>query len=352
MAVGSLPGSMEWHSPPAAIVRRGTAAQDAWHFAAIAVVDGTGRLTHALGDPEVLTFPRSAIKPFQALPLLSTGAADALGLDSEELALTAASHDGSDVHRAVAARLLAKAGASAAELQCGAHWPIGMRAAERYPAHGEERDPLRHNCSGKHAGWLALARALGTPPAAYLEPAGAVQQVVRAAVAAACEVDPDTMTAATDGCSAPAYAFPLAALARGAMKLATRGPAGGSLDGALARIRTAMQAHPGLVSGPTRFDNQLAAAFGTRVVAKGGAEAVQALGWADPPLGIAVKILDGSERALAPVCLETMRQLGLWSGTPPAPLAERVRPVVRNHRGTETGVIEAAFSLVSALVSV
>lgn len=343
---------MHGQDPPAAIVRRGTAAMDAWHFAAIAVVDGTGRLTHALGDPQVLTFPRSAIKPFQALPLLSTGAADALGLDTEELALTAASHDGGDVHRAVAARLLAKAGASAADLQCGAHWPIGMRATERYPTGGEERDPLRHNCSGKHAGWLALARALGTPPAAYLDPDGAVQRMVRAAVAAACDVGADTMTAATDGCSAPAYAFPLAALARGAMKLATRGPAaGGTVDGALARVRTAMQAHPELVSGPTRFDCQLAAAFGTRVVAKGGAEAVQAIGWAEPPLGIAVKILDGGERALAPVCLETLRQLGLWSGAPPQPLAARVRPPVRNHRGTETGVIEPAFSLLAVPAS-
>lgn len=334
---------------PAAVVRRGSsdAGIDAWHFGAAAVVDGAGRLTHALGDSGLTTFARSAIKPFQALPLCLSGAVDALGLDQEELAVAASSHDGSDLHRAVVERLLGKAGAGPADLLCGTHWPIGMRAAGLYPTAGEDRDPLRHNCSGKHAGWLALARVLGVPRGRYLDPGAGVQQAVRSALAAVCEVNATALPTGIDGCSAPNYALPLSALARGAMKLASRGSAGDAHDGALARVRAAMQENPVLVSGVARFDHQLAIAFGERVVAKGGAEAVQLMGFSDPPLGIAVKVLDGGDRALPPICLEILRQLGLWAGAPPTPLEARVSPVVHNHRGTAVGTIVPTLTLTS-----
>jgi L-asparaginase II len=327
-----------------AVVTRGDGV-DAWHAAAAAVVDGAGRITHALGDPELVTFTRSAIKPLQALPLCLTGARDTLAIDDEELALAAASHDGGDAQREIAARLLAKAGAEAAHLQCGAHWPIGMRTAGHYPCAGEERDPLRHNCSGKHAGFLAVARVLGVPPERYLDPDAAVQRAVRRAVADACELDEAALRVGTDGCSAPNFALPLASLARGFKNLATRGPAGTPLDAALARVRAAMQAHPRLVSGEGRFDHELATAFGARVVNKGGAEALQAIGFSDPPLGIAVKVLDGGERAAAPIVMAVLAALGLTGDPPPAALAHRVRPAVRNFRGIETGAVVATVEL-------
>src|SRR3954469_21464931 len=174
----------------AAIVTRGDGIE-AWHAAAVAVVDGDGRIIRTLGDPELVTFTRSVIKPLQALPLCLTGTCDALAIDGEELALAAASHDGSDVHRAVAARLLAKAGADVGDLRCGAHWPIGMRTAGVHPCAGEDRDPLRHNCSGKHAGFLAVARTLGVAPERYLERDAAVQRAVKRAAADACAVAGD-----------------------------------------------------------------------------------------------------------------------------------------------------------------
>ena len=337
---------------PTAFVTRGDAIE-AWHFAAVAVVDGSGRLTHRLGNAELITFTRSAIKPLQALPLCTTGAREALAIDDEELALATASHDGSDLHRAVAARLLAKAGATVEQLGCGAHWPIGMRAAGRHPCAGEDRDPLRHNCSGKHAGFLAVARTLGVAPERYLDLDAPVQAAVRRAVAEACEIDPAAMPVATDGCSAPNFALPLSALARGFKNLATRratdtpGASGAPapLDAALARVRAAMQAHPVLVSGETRFDAQLMRAFAGRVVSKGGAEALQAIGVSDPPLGIAVKVIDGGERALAPIVLAVLRALGLSEGVALGALADRVRPIVTNHRGVQTGAIVASLTL-------
>jgi len=332
----------------AALVTRG-ASVDAWHDAAVAVVDQRGRVTYAHGDANLVTFTRSAIKPLQALPLCLTGARDALGIDDEELALSAASHDGGDLQRDIAARLLARSGAGADQLQCGAHWPIGMRAAGKHPCAGEDRDPLRHNCSGKHAGFLALARTLGVAPERYLDPDAAVQRAVRRAVADACEIDEASLIAATDGCSAPNFAMPLSALARAFKNLATRGPAGAPLDAALARVRAAMQAHPHLVSGETRFDYELARAFAGRVVSKGGAEALLAVGFSDPPLGIAIKILDGADRALPPIAMAVLGELGLVdAAAPPAALARRARPVVTNHRGIETGAIVVTGHLLTA----
>jgi L-asparaginase II len=308
----------------------------------VAVVDGAGRVTHALGDPELVTFTRSAIKPLQALPLLLTGAHEALGFDDEELALACASHNGDDTHRAVAARMLAAAGASADDLRCGAHWPIGMRAAGRHPLAGEDQDPLRHNCSGKHAGFLAVARALGVPPGDYLAPDAGVQRAVRRAIADACELDETRLVTGVDGCSAPNFAMPLSALARGFQKLAA------AATGPLARVRRAMQAHPEMVSGDGRFDLQLQRAFGARVVAKGGAEALQAIGFSDPAAGdwgIVVKVLDGGDRALGPLCMAVLARLGLLGDPPPAELAARVRPVIKNYRGIETGAVTVVDGL-------
>ena len=321
---------------PAVVVTRGDGVE-AWHHACVAVVDAAGRVTHALGDPELVTFTRSVIKPLQALPLVQSGACDTLGIDAEALALAAASHNGDDSHRAVAERMLAAAGAGVDALRCGAHWPIGMRAAGRFPLAGEDRDPLRHNCSGKHAGFLAVARVLGVAPENYLDADAAVQQAVRRAVAEACELDEARLLTGIDGCSAPNFAMPLSALARGFKNLATA-----TGDSALARVRAAMQAHPEMVSGEGRFDLQIQRAFGARVVSKGGAEALQAIGFSDPAIGdcgIVVKVLDGGDRALAPICMAVLAQLGLVGDPPPAELAARVRPTMKNYRGIETGSV-------------
>ena len=143
--------------------------------------------------------------------------------------------------------------------------------------------------------------------------------------------------------------MPLSSLARGFKNLATRGPSGTPLDAALARVRAAMQAHPRLVSGAKRFDLEMQHAFGARVVSKGGAEGLQAIGFSDPPLGIVVKVLDGGDRACAPICLAVLRELGLLQGDAlRAALAARARPVVTNYRGIETGAIVVPGGLLTA----
>ncbi len=329
---------------PAARVLRG-AGVEALHAAAIAVVDGASRLTHALGDPEQVFFARSAIKPLQVLPLVQAGGLEHFGFGSEELALCAASHNGSDEHRAVVSRMLGKLGLEASALQCGATLPLQLRLFGRYPTQGEDQDVLRHNCSGKHCGFLALTKLLDQPVETYLDPDGPAQRLVQSAVAEACELSPQALLLGTDGCSAPNFALPLRNLAIGLKNLAL---GSGAPDTAAARIRVrqAMLAHPLLISGERRLDYDLARAFPDRVVAKGGAEALLLVAFAEPALGIAIKVLDGAERALGPILVECLKQLGLLDVMSRFPTLQRYEvPSITNARKLKTGEIVADFQL-------
>jgi L-asparaginase II len=329
---------------PAARVLRG-AGIDAVHCAAIAVVDGSSRLTHRLGDPEQAFFSRSSIKPLQALPLVEKGGLERFGFDARALALCTASHNGSDLQRMLVLGTLQKLGLDETALQCGTGVPAQLTLFGKYPEHGEERDPLRHNCSGKHSGFLALALLLGQPTDSYLDPAGPTQRAVRQAVADACEVDAASLVTGIDGCSAPNYAMPLLSLAAGFKNLATA-DASTPTGAARARVRQAMLEHPLLVSGERRLDYALSTAFPDRVVAKGGAEAIQLLAFAEPALGIAIKVVDGSSRALGPIVVETLKQLGLIDDMARFPTLQRYEtPSVTNARGLETGRVCAEFQL-------
>jgi L-asparaginase II len=324
---------------PAAVVRRGSGI-DAVHAAAIAVVDGASRVTHALGDVEQAFFARSSIKPLQALPLVEAGGLEHFGFGSEELALSASSHNGSDRHRAIVLGMLQKLGLAADALQCGTAWPLELKLHGEYPLAGEDRDPTRHNCSGKHSGFLALTQLLGESVAGYLDPNGAAQTRVRSAVAAACEFDPEALALGTDGCSAPNYALPLRHLAIGFKNLALRG------SGAERRIAEAMLAHPLLVSGERRLDYDLSLAFPGRALVKGGAEAILLLAFREPALGIAIKVIDGATRALGPIAVETLKQLGFIDDISKFPtLARYEAPVVHNARKLAVGEIRAEFRL-------
>lgn len=329
----------------AAIVYRGPWSESS-HHATIAVVDGRGRLTHRLGDPEQLVVTRSSVKPFQLLPLLLSGAAERFGLDDRHLAIMCGSHNGSDAHRAVVLEALAAAGNEPDRLRCGTHVPLGLQLQGEHPRLGEERDPLRHNCSGKHAGFLAQSVHLGEEAAGYLDPDSETQQRVRRMLADFCEVAPAELRPCVDGCSAPNYSVPLVSLALGYMKLATGRPGEPAWEAAVRRLTAAMQSEPEMVSGLGRLDLDLSQAFPGRILCKVGGEAIEAMAFADPPLGIAVKIHDGNFRALRPVCVEVLRQLGLVDDPlEVASLRRHVRPELRNDAGLRSGHLETCFEL-------
>lgn len=325
--------------PGRVLVTRGQSL-DAWHAVSVAVTDASGRLRRRTGDSELVTFARSSIKAFQALPLLTSGAADRFQLTQQELAIVQASHNGTDEHVRWVQELLSKSGSTAAQLGCGAHLPLFMQLQKLWPTRGEDRDPLRHNCSGKHAGFLLLAQHLGVSPERYLDGACSLQVAVKSAIAEHTGVDPSQLSCGTDGCSAPNYAMPLSALARAFARYAAA-----DSDSPLGRLKLALQAHPELVSGQGQFDLDLMAALPGRVVCKGGAEGIMGIGLVDLGLGVVVKVHDGNPRALAPACLAVLSQLGVFEGGLPPTLLPHQRPQVHNARGTLTGELVAEIRL-------
>jgi len=315
------------------------------HFGHVAVVDAAGRLLAWAGDPATPVFPRSSFKPFQALPLVESGALARYGLGAEALALIAGSHGGTDGQAALAAEILARAGADVDALQCGAHPPYDDTAAEELRRRGEEPDPLRHNCSGKHAGLLLHARAIGAPLENYIDPAHPVQWRIFqrfAELTGEPWLDP---VPAIDGCSAPTPRMPLSTLARAFALLALGVDAAGRPVPGLATVRDAMMAHPEHVASEGRFDTRLMRVLRGRVVSKAGAEGMHAVGLVDRGFGIAIKIADGSRRAVGPAVVGVLERLGVVDAAARAALGPHAETHLRNFAGLEVGVIRAELSL-------
>ncbi|PKK84819.1 MAG: asparagine amidohydrolase [candidate division Zixibacteria bacterium HGW-Zixibacteria-1] len=323
--------------------------EESVHYGSIAVVDNKGRLTHYAGDPEFFTFIRSSAKPFQLMPLVITGAADKYGFSNKQLAIMCGSHTGTDHHRDVVRANLEAAGNKPENLKCGTHLPISMTQSGEYPQHDEHKDVLRHNCSGKHSGFLALARFLGDDIGEYLNPESKAQQLVLDAVSRLYEYPKDKIAMGTDGCSAPNFGMPLIHSAVAFMKLANGQGWDDEESSVLNRIREAMTEFPEMFSGEGRFDLALMRSFPGNIITKGGAEAIQGIGFSNPQMGIAIKVEDGNARALYPVCIETLRQLGIIDDVNKYKhLLPFHKSELRNNANLLTGHIKAEFDLKKA----
>jgi L-asparaginase II len=307
-------------SVPLVEVRRGGRVECV-HRGWFAVTDATGKLLAASGALPAV-FARSSAKPVQALVLVDSGACDAFGLTEREIAVATASHAAEPFHLEAVDGILAKAGVAADALRCGAHAPLGDPCAPK--------GVRQNNCSGKHAGMLAACRHSGWQLETYLEPDNPLQTAIRDRFAALSGV---LVSGATDGCGVPAWHLPLECLAMTLARLAD--------DPAGRRILDAMRRNPDMVAGTGRRDTLLMQATQGRLVSKGGAEGVSV--GCDPEAGVgwAIKIEDGSSRAVGPAVLALLRRLDLISEAEYDSLASAARPELRNHAGTLVGEISA-----------
>lgn len=331
---------------PLAEVTRGNDVES-MHFGCVAVVDIHGNVLYSAGDQHFLTYTRSTLKPFQALPFLRTGGPARFGFTGREIALMCASHSGEQMHIDTVQHMLHQTGCDEHHLHCGCHVPMHYAVEDKEPPAGMRFNQLHHNCSGKHAGFLAYCVQHGLPLDTYLEPSHVLQQAIRHSVAQSAGLDENALKAGIDGCSAPNYAMPLSRLALAYARLAqgANDDVNGSLSGALF---DAMTSHPELVSGTGRSDLAFMQTSPGDWVAKGGAEAVQAIGIRSAGLGIAVKVVDGSSRALYPATISVLQQLGLLSSVETTPLASWVRPQSHNFMGQHTGETRATVRLARA----
>jgi L-asparaginase II len=324
---------------------------ESFHRGAIAVAT-RDRLLFAAGDVERAVYPRSTIKPFQALPLLEDRIDQELGLDAREITLTAASHSGDDLHVATAASLLAKGRLAESALQCGSHAPWDEASARRLAKEGREPSVLHHNCSGKHAGMLLQARRLGARLEDYVAPTSPVQQRIRARLAAFAGLPPEQLGVAIDGCSAPAFSLPLSCLATALARFADPEGMEPATRDASRRLFDATTSEPHFLSGKRRFDLAVMKAGQRRVFCKGGAEGV--IGLAIRPsrpgasaLGLAIKVDDGNARGYYLPTLALLRWLGFDPPASAEDLPGAVDPVQRNFRGLEVGRMKVGEALAS-----
>ena len=337
---------------PLVEVRRGGTAESV-HFGAIAVVDAGGRTIASAGDLATPVVLRSTAKPAQVLPLLDSGAAERFGFSEEEIAVMIGSHGGEPFHVEAVRSILKKAGLQQTALLCGAHAPNHKPSAQAMRRLGQHPSALHNNCSGKHAGMLALAVHLGAPVAAYLDPEHPVQTRIRSRLEALAGLDPGTAGMAIDGCSAPTFIMPLGSLALLYARLPAGEGDGGTPGAATRRAVAAMRRHPEMIAGSDRLCTELMRRGRGGLIAKIGAEGMYGMAFERDgrSLGIALKIADGDgQRARFGAALEALHQLGALSAGDKAALRERFVGEVRNHRGLLVGTIATTFNLAAGML--
>lgn len=311
------------------------------HRGAVIVVDAGGTAKMALGDVEYPVYPRSAIKAIQAIPLVVSGAADRFGFGSEELALACASHGGEPAHVAGVRRMLARAGLDERALQCGVHWPRDQSATLDLARAGASATALHHNCSGKHAGMLCAACAMGLPTADYVAPGYPLQREIKALLETLAGTAIAERNCAIDGCSVPTFALPLKNLARAFARLGTGQGLAPVSARALARLRAAVAQKPWFVDGTGRFVTAMMETFGARLFIKSGAEGVMCATLPGEGLGIALKCDDGERRGAEAIAAAALLKFLPMSEAERAVVARHAKKPVTNWRGLVVGEVRA-----------
>lgn len=333
---------MTHHPSPISVeVTRGDMVESR-HAVAAAIVDADGGVVDAWGDIARLVYPRSSIKPLQAIPLLASGAADAYGLGAREVAIACASHMGEPMHVETVTHWLKHIDCTIDDLECGAHVPRHEGALADMLRHGDDCTNAHNNCSGKHTGFLTTARHLGEPTAGYIGAEHPVQQRLAAMLAELGGEDLSTSARGIDGCGIPVLGMSLAALARAMARMAAPDTLAAPEADAVRRIFQAMTTHPEMVRGSGGFDTLFMTAGKGRFATKTGAEGVHIAIIPERRVGIALKVEDGAGRASDVAVAALIDRLGLIDDAARAELKGVMTPIIVNVAGNTVGEIRMA----------
>lgn len=314
------------------------------HYGAVSVVDEKGNILYSAGNPEHLTFLRSAAKPFQAIPVMKRRIEEVYGLAGHEAALFAASHRGEAFHIDALESMLRKTGISEEALHCCSTYPLNEDAkAERHRAH-EAKRRIFHNCSGKHTGLIALSKHMGWDERTYYSPEHPVQKEIVQTLAYFAEVPEASIPQGIDGCGLPIFALPLHKIAYSFLKLAcTDLIDDADTRDAAARMARLMNEYPDTIAD-TKFVCS-ALLKDSNLSAKGGAKGVYGIGLRKERLGISLKVSDGSEQVWPCIIASILERLGYSDKATINRLYELVPNTIVNDGGTEVGERRAVFEL-------
>jgi L-asparaginase II len=334
-------------NPVAVEVTRGQSPENAFvesrHRASCAVVAADGTIVHGWGDVDQLVFPRSAIKPIQVLPLIETGAADAFGYSAAEVSLSCASHNSEDRHIDTVTGLLGRIGLTPEALECGPQVSTFEPVMIEQIKKGVPASPLRNNCSGKHSGFLTTAVHMGEDPAGYVGRDHPVQQRIFDTISEMCGVDVSQLPEGIDGCSIPALAIPLTALALGMAKIANPTGLGAVREAAAERVVQSIAAEPFMIAGTGRFCTAINTALKGKAVVKTGAEGVMMAAVPGKGVGVALKIDDGDKpgRANGVALVAVLKYLGVLDDAAAATMKDYIEVPIRDLNGRLVGLSKA-----------
>jgi L-asparaginase II len=321
-------------------IRRGPAVESQ-HRGSWVMTDASGAVIDGVGAWDRPVFTRSSVKCLQALPLLETGAAQHFGFSAEEVALCMASHNAEACHTEAVAALLARLGLCVTDLKCGAQQPTDPEARQRLRDNEESPSALHNNCSGKHAGFLALALHLGVPPADYIDPVSKGQSLIHRAILDMTGVAQGELETAVDGCSAPTFRMPLRGLATAFARVSNPSGLAPLRRAACERMLAAVAAHPHMIAGNhQRICTDLARVTRGRIFPKIGGEAVYGIGLRGLDRALAIKMDDGAARGLHVLVIDLLRRFGFASKDELAALESWAAKGQRNWAGIEVGRIE------------
>lgn len=314
---------------------------EARHTVHVAVADAHGRVVARAGNGDGLTYYRSAAKPFQALPLVEEGIVRRFGISLPELALCCASHEGEPEHVATARSILSKIGVDEALIRCGSQLPFGADASQELLMLGGQAMPIHNNCSGKHAGMLALAVGMGWNPVDYHLPGHPVQDRMLREILRWTGLGETEVATGVDGCGVVCFAVPLFQIAKSFARFSV---AAADNEGP-AEIVRAMTTHPFMVGGTGRACTQVIEAAAGKAFVKLGAEGTYIGGIPASGLGFAIKVEDGGRRAVEVALVKVLEELGVLTEAAVTAISHHGNPIVYNTRGEAVGEIRPAFHL-------
>ncbi len=305
-------------APPVAVEFYRGGIVESEHRAYVAIYDSLEHEIYSLGDPNYVTFLRSSTKPLQSFAVVMSGAADKFGFTPAELALTAGSHGAEPFHIETVTGILKKLGLDESALKCGAHPPLDAHARKMLRKSGQEPRRIHHNCSGKHAGMLATALALGSDLDLYLETDHPVQTFINEIIATIAGISVNQIQIGIDGCSAPVHAFPMRDAANAFARFIDPSGLSTEYKRTAQRMTDAILSHPEMIAAnQDRICTELMrAGRDVDLIAKGGAEGYYAVCWRDPDrgkgVGMCIKVEDGAQRARDPLIIALLQKLGVF----------------------------------------
>jgi L-asparaginase II len=320
------------------------------HYGYVCIVNSSGKVIYNLGDNNTKIFFRSSAKPIQVIPFIQSGAAETMGFSKKEIAVACASHSGQKFHQETVEEILKKLALTEDNLHCGTMIPYSEEENKILIAQGKSPSVFHCSCSGKHSAMLALAKFRGYSVENYEKTSHPVQQEILKTVAEFADEEADSIATGIDGCGAPIYMLPIQKIALTYAKLSEYAQDKNSTyHHSCKTVFNAMTSYPEMVAGEYEFCTELMQTTGSKLIGKVGCEAVYCLGIKKDNLGICIKIVDGNERAVYPVVMQILRDIGILENLEFSNLKHWYNVILKNNLNEEIGRIIPVCDLKSSI---